>query len=265
MTRDPEHPPTSVPVSSGVIAACFAALVFLGVSGPALASTSPTGSKSAGSLVAQARAAMMAAGSVSASGQGTTTVPGLGRATLTETDYTSGSSGSQLVTMRSVSAGPTTLPSAMTLDVAGSVFVNANAPFWTTTVGLGTVQSTQIAGRWVEVPRSSPVYAPAASDLTMSSLTRDVFHAPTYHKGGFRTIDGVRSVAITYTNTGNDSGPVTCYLAVGSSHLPVQVTIGGLTLHLTSWGRTQTLAAPSGAVPLPDSTSSSPSGLPVVA
>ncbi len=208
---------------------------------------------------------MIEAGSVSATGEGMTTVPGPGKALLTETNYTDGSSGSQVVSMTSGSAGSAALPSATTLDVAGSVFVDADAPFWTSTVGLDTVLATQVAGRWVEIPKSSPVYAPAAADLTMASLVEDVFHARAYRKGGVRTIDGVRAVAITYTNTGSDSGPVVCYLAAGGSHLPIQLTIGGLTLHLGSWGVRRSVESPPGAIPLPDPTSSTSPGLPVVA
>jgi hypothetical protein len=64
-------------------------------------------------------------------------------------------------------------------------------------------------------------------------------------------VDGVRTVAITYRNTGNDAGPVTCYVGLGGSHLPVAVTIGGLTLQLSAWGKVRDLAAPTGVIPLP--------------
>jgi hypothetical protein len=265
MKNEAGHPLGSVPLGALVLAASFAALVFLGVSSPALASSANSDSKSASAIIAQARAAMTKAGSVSATGGGTTSVPGYGRATLTETDFSDASSGSQVVKMTSRSASSASLPSATTLDVAGTVYVNANAMFWTGSVGLAMGQATQVADQWVLVPKSSPVYTPAAADLTMPSLTHDMFHATSYHKGPVQTVDGVRVIAITYTNTGNDAGPVTCYVAVGGSHLPVLVDIGGLSLHLSSWGKAQAVTAPSGAIPMPNLTTSTPSGLPVVA
>jgi hypothetical protein len=265
MNIEAGHPYGTVRLGALLMAASFAALVFLGASSPAVATSSPVSSESAGAIITQARAAMIRAGSVSAHGHGTTSLPGAGKATITEVDYTDATSGSQVVTAASGSAASVNLPSATTRDVAGAVYVNANAPFWKATVGMGTVPADQVAGQWVQIPRSSPAYAPAAADLTMTSLTQDMFHATSYHRGKIHMVDGQRVIAISYTNTGNDSGPVTCYVAVGGSHLPVLVTIGGLSLHLGSWGTTQTVLAPSEAVPLPDLNSSTASGLPVVA
>jgi hypothetical protein len=259
------HPYGTVRLGALLMAASFAALVFLGASSPAVATSSPVSSESASAIIAQARAAMIRAGSVSAHGQGTTSLPGAGKATITEVNYAGTTSGSQVVTATSGSAATTSLPSATTLDVAGAVYVDGNAPFWKATVGMGTMPAEQVAGLWVQIPRSSPAYAPAAADLTMASLTQDMFHATSYHRGKIQMVGGQRVFAISYTNTGNDSGPVTCYVTVGSSHLPVLVTIDGLTLHLGSWGTTQSVVAPSGAIPLPDLNSSTASPLPVVA
>jgi len=264
MTIEAGHPYGTLRLGTVVIVVSVAALVLLGASGSAVAS-SGAGASKADALVAQTRAAMARAGSVRAQGAGTTTVPGVGRATVTETDYAGSTSGSQVVAMTSPTAGAAMLPSATTVDVSGDVYVNADAPFWTASVGMASAPAGRIAGQWVRVPASSPVYASAAADLTMPSLIQDMFHARRYRLGAVRTVDGVRTVAITYRNTGNDAGPVTCDVATAGSHLPVQVTIGGLSLHLGSWGRTQPLAAPAGVVPLPSLSSSTASGLPVVA
>jgi len=265
MNIEAGHRYGTVRLGSLLMAASFAVLVVLGASGPALASSSSPNSKSAARIVAEARTAMIRAGAVSAQGQGTTTLPGVGRVTIEETDYSDATSGSQIVTMTSTTGGTATLPSATTLDVAGVVSVNANAPFWTATVGMGAVTADQVAGRWVLIPHSSPAYVPASADLTMSSLTRDMFHASSYHQGRIQTVDGHRVIAVSYTNTGSDSGPATCFVAVGAPHLPVLVTIGGLSLHLGSWGKLRALTVPAGAVPLPGLHSSTASGLPSVA
>ena len=208
---------------------------------------------------------MLGAGSVSAHGRGTATLPGVGKVVVVETNYSDATSGSQEVVMTSATGGTATLPSATTLDVDGVVSVNANSPFWTATVGMGAVAADQVAGRWVLIPHSSPAYPPAAADLTMASLTRDMFHAASYHRGRVQTIDGQRVIAVSYTNTGNDSGPTTCFVALDGSHLPVMVTIGGLSLRLGSWGKRQVVTVPTGTVPLPELHSSTASGLPVVA
>ena len=264
MTIEAGHPYGSARLGIPLIGVSFLVLAFLGVSSPAVASPPSVGSTPARTIIAEARAAMIKAGSVSAAGSGTTTVPGVGRATLTETDYSAADSGSQVATLTSGKPASADLPSATTLDVGGAVYVNGDASFWTATVGMGTMQATQVAGHWVQIPKGSPAYSPAAADLTMSSLVHDLFHAKNYRKGTIQTVDGTRVIAIAYVNTGDDSGPVTCYVAVGS-HLPVEVTIGGLSLHLGSWGKARAVSTPSGAIPLPALGSSSASALPVVA
>jgi hypothetical protein len=267
MSTGERHPLDTPPLGAVVLALSFVALLALGVTATAAASASSRGAhaRAALILVTESRAAMSAAGSVSANGSGQVHVPGLGEETLTESDYVSAASGSQVVTVTSGGGGGATLPSATTLDLAGTVDVDANAPFWKDSMGVGGVQAAEVADRWVQVPKTSPVYAPAAADLTMPSLTQDLFDATTYHEGKTGTVDGVRTVAITYRNGGNDAGSVTCYVAVGGSHLPVEVTIGGLTLHLGAWGKVRALTAPTGVIPLPAVAAPTPSGTPVVA
>jgi hypothetical protein len=267
MKTDGGHPYGSLRLATLVMTLSLAVLVTLGASTPepASASTSSVDSKSAGAIIAEARAAMIRAGSVRATGAGTASISGLGKATLTETDYSNGTSGSQVLTMASSRARPGQLPSATTLDVDGTVYVDADAPFWSSSVGLESAEAAQVANRWVEVPPSSPVYGPAAADLTMPSLVRDLFGARTYHKGPIRKIDGVRTVEISYTNSGQDAGPVTCYVATGGTHLPVSVDIGGLTLRLGSWGSSEPAPAPTGATPLPPEAPTAPAGGGVVA
>jgi hypothetical protein len=267
MDMEAGHRYGSVRLGALVLAVSFAVLVCLGASSPALASGSngATSSPTTLALVRQARAAMARAGSVSAIGHGAATVPGLGKVTITETDYSGANSGSQVVTAASSTEGEASLPAATTLDVDGTVYVNANASFWSRSFGLGSASTAPIAGRWVGVPKSSPVYGPAVADLTMPSLIGDLFHADSYRTGKTRTIDGVRAVALSYHNTGGDAGPVTCWVATGGNHLPILVIIGGLTLRLGSWGVTKAVSVPAGAIPLPETPSSTPSGLPVVA
>jgi hypothetical protein len=267
MNTDGGHPYGSLHLATLVMAVSLAVLITLGATtpDPASASTSSVGSKSAAAIIAEARAAMIRAGSVRATGTGTASVSGLGQATLTETDYSDGTSGSQVLTMESSRARPGQLPSATTQDVDGAIYVDADAPFWLASVGLGSAEAAQVANRWVEVPTSSPVYGPAAADLTMPSLVKDLFSATTYHRGSIKKIDGVRSVEISYTNSGQDAGSVTCWVATGGSHLPVAVDIGGLVLRLGSWGSTEPVAAPTGAIPLPLGPPTAPPGAGVVA
>jgi hypothetical protein len=271
MSTDAGHRYGTLRLGTVVIAASLAVLVLLGASGRAVASSSASGPRSAsgatpaGTIVAEARVAMARAGSVTARGVGTTMLPGVGRATLTESDYVGPASGSQELSTASPGASPAGLDSADTVDVSGAVYVNADPSFWTATVGMAPASATAIAGRWVRIPEDSPVYAAAADDLTMPSLVRDLFHAGHYHESGLSTVDGERVITLTYRNTGSDAGPVTCDVSLGGSHLPVLVTIGGLSLRLGSWGTTRPLAVPSGSVPLPGLAGSTPSGLPAVA
>ncbi len=265
MTIDMAHPYGSIRTGVMVIGISLVGLVVIGVtsSTPVAASPSGIGSKPADAIVAAARAAMSQAGSVTAVGRGSTDIPGVGKVTITESDYTDSSSGDQVLKTVSDAGRAGTLPAATTLDVDGHLYVNANTAFWTSSVEVSTAQAALVAGAWVQIPQSSSLYAPAAADLTMPTLTKDMFDGASYHKGKIQTIDGTRAVKITYTNLGTDSGSATCYVAVGGKHLPVAVIIGGLSLRLESWGKSMAVTAPSGAIPLPDM--ASPSGAAVTA
>lgn len=217
----------------------------------ASAATSGFSSLPAGAIVALARSAMTQAGSVSASGGGQVTASGAGVVTFNETNYSGKTSGSQMVTVSSVQSGSTAnFPAGSVLVVHGALYVNANAALWSSSAGYSNTKSILLEQKWVQVPPSSSFYDKAAADLTMSSLTKDLFHAKSYHKGSIRTVDGVRVIEITYANTGADAGRVSAYIALGGKHLPVSVTIGGVALQLGSWGVAKTVTTPQGSVPL---------------
>jgi len=223
----------------------------IGMTTSARATPSTFSSQTADEIVAQARAAMTSAGSVSASGEGPVSIPGVEKVIARENDYTSAASGSQLLQMtsRHLKSG-IVLPTASVLDVGGQLFVDANASFWTSSAGLTNLEGNAAANRWVQIQASSDLYAFATADLTMPSLLTDLFSSDKYHKGPVRTIDGVRTIAIGYKNSGYDSGQATCYVALGGQHLPVSVTLAGLSLRLRSWGQTKAVTAPPGAVQL---------------
>ncbi len=174
----------------------------------------------------------------------------MGKVTIHETNYTGKTSGSQVITFTSRQSGSSaTLPAATFLVIGSTLYVNANAEFWSGFAGFSDAQSNLVAQKWAQIPTSSALYGKASSDLTMPSLTKDVFHAETYHKARVRTVNGIRAIAITYMNGARyDAGRAIAYVALGGKHLPVSVTIGNLTLHLESWGRAKTIAAPQGAV-----------------
>jgi len=251
MTTAEGHPLGTPPLGALVVTLSFVALLVLGVTTTASATSSGANAKAALALVTEARDAMTAEGSVTAIGGGTTRIPGIGTAAVTESDYADSSSGSQMVRVTSGSPGSGAPPSATTLDLSGTVDIDADASFWSSSMGVADAQAIQLANRWVQISGTSPIYGLAAADLTMPSLTQDLFDARSFHEGRTQTVDGVRTVAITYRNTGNDAGPVTCYVGLGGSHLPVAVTIGGLTLQLSAWGKVRDLAAPTGVIPLP--------------
>ncbi len=223
----------------------------IGVTTSAYAATSSFGSQSASAIIAQSRAAMSRASSVSASGNGSLKIPNVGKVTVLEKDYSSTTSGTQTLNMTSTDLkSGTMLPSASVLDVGGQLFVEANAPFWSSSAGLSASEALAAATRWVQIQSSSPLYATAAADLTMPSLLTDLFSSHEFHKGPVRTIDGVRSVEITYTNTGEDAGHATCYVALGGKHLPVSITMGGESIRFRSWGQTKAITAPPNPVQL---------------
>jgi hypothetical protein len=216
----------------------------------AQATSTAFASQSAGAIVSQARAAMAAEGSVSAVGRGSGTASGVGKVEMNEQDYTAATSGIQQLKMTSSRSTGTGLFSASTTDVDGQLYVDANAPFWVGSAGMTESQAVVLENRWIEIPSSSPLYTTAAADLTLPSLLTDLFSAKNYHKGKVLSVDGVRSIAITYSNSGLDAGPATCEIALGGKHLPVSSTIAGLTVRFESWGKTRPVSAPAGAVSL---------------
>ncbi len=245
-SRSRVHRWTGRGVPLAVVAALGAA-VPLAAGTPATASTAPP---SAAALVAESSSAMAAAGSVSAVGSGTVAIPGEGNVVLAESNYTAQTSGSESLKM--TTAHGRSLASGSLRLVDGALFINGNTGYWTNGAGLSSSQAAPLAGRWVEVPSSSPLFTQSAEDLTMSSFISDIFDGQTYHLGPVTSVRGVKAYKITYTSTGNDaSGPTTAYLAVAGRHLLVSASNSGLTLHFGPWGKARTVAAPTGAVPLP--------------
>lgn len=229
-----------------VLVGCGASVASTSTTNPALAASTFT-SQSASAIVAQARAAMTAAGSVHAIGSGTVKKSGAGTVIASENNKSGSTAGSQILTL---SSGSTVDISASFVDIEGSLYGNANAAFWATDAGATAPQAAALAGKWVQIPSTSPLYAKAAADLTMSTLTRDLFDAKTFRKGSVQSIGGVPAIKIIYANGGVDAGAATTYVAVGGKHLPVSADIAGLTLHMSSWGKVAAVSAPQGSVPL---------------
>jgi hypothetical protein len=211
-------------------------------------------------MIAQAQAAMMAAGSVQSNFNGLVKVPSIGKVLFGESNTSGTSSGSQTLTATSEAPGSPPLPNVSVRDVNGNLYTNGNAAFWTVTAGMTSDQGAALAGKWIEIPAGTSLYTQAADDLTMSTLVHDSFDAKTFHKGATRTVDGIPAIAITYQNGGVDDGPATAYVAVGGQHLPVSVDIGSLTLHMGPWGQAVSVTAPSGAVPLSSVLATVPTG-----
>jgi hypothetical protein len=207
-------------------------------------------SQPASAIVAQTRAAMTAAGSVSARGTGSGSGSGVGKVELSEQNYSGTTSGIQHLKVSSNHGSSADLPTATAMDVGGQLYANANAAFWVSSAGMTNRQAAILANRWIQIPSSSPLYPSAIADLTMPSLVSDLFSANTFHKGRIVSIDGMRSIAITYSNSGNDAGPATCDIPLGGKHLPIAATIDGITFHFGSWGRAEIVSAPKGAVSL---------------
>jgi hypothetical protein len=197
---------------------------------------------------------MAAESSVFANGRGIGTIPGAGKVEITEKDYSAATSGTQQLQIKSKTGSDVNLAGS-TWDVDGRVYVDGNAEFWSNSAGLSDSQATEVANRWVQIPPNNSLYATAAADLTIPSLISDMFSAKTFHKGHIVSVDGVRTISITYTNTGSDAGRATCDVALTGTHLPVAVSINGITFHLKSWATTKAVADPPGAVLLPSASS----------
>jgi len=216
---------------------------------PAQATSAAFALQPASAIVTQARAAMAAAGSVSAVGRGSGTASGVGKLELSEQDYSAATSGVQQLKMTSNRSSKADF-TASTIVFNGQVYVDANAAFWVGSAGMTNSQAIDLANRWIQIPSSSPIYDQAAADLTLPSLVSDLFNATTFHKGRILSIDGVRTISITYSNSGEDAGPASVDIALGGKHLPVASTINGITIRFTSWGNARLVRPPTGAVSL---------------
>jgi hypothetical protein len=241
--------PHRMAIGIGLPLSCLA---LAGCSGSTSAppTSTPTAPQSAKAMVAEAEAAMTTEGWVSARGSATTSTKGGGKATVTETDMSGPTSGTQTVTVTATKDGASQVLRASVVVVDGSLYMNANAGFWTNSGDVSANQAAAVADRWIEVPTSSAIYTGAAADLTMPSLVSDLFHAGTFDKGKVVTVKGVPGVRITYDNGGADSGRAVSVLALAGHHLPISVDLGGETLQLGSWGKSTTVARPPGSVPL---------------
>lgn len=247
-----------VAVTTGVLTAVAGVALPAGVTVPAGAATRTFSSLPAATIVARARSAMLAAGSVRATGTGTVAVPGAGKATVRESDYAGPASGDQVLhTLDSRLPSGAVLPTASVVDVNGGLYAKGNLGFWVSSAGVSEPQASLLVGKWVHIPAGSSAYGPVAADLTMASLAKDLFHGSGYRKGPVTTVDGVTVVPITYTNSGADSGKSTCDVAVGGRHLPVSWTISGLHLHFVAWGKRKPVAVPPGSIELPNQPPSS--------
>jgi hypothetical protein len=227
-------------------------LALAGCSGSTSApgTSTPIAPQSARAMVAEARAAMTSEGWVSAHGSATTSTPGGGKATVTETDVSGPTSGTQTVTVTATKDGTSQVLRASVVVVDGSLYMNANAGFWENSGDVPANQAAAVANRWIEVPTSSAIYAEAAADLTMPSVVSDLFHARTFDKGKVVVIKGVPGVRITYDNGGADPGRAVSVLAVAGHHLPISIDVGGENLQLGSWGKATAVAVPPGSIPL---------------
>ncbi len=241
------------------IALALASIVLAGCGASANSTTTEFTSESAHSIVSQARVAMSKEVAVSASGTTTAAEPSGEKLTATQKDYAGSTSGSQVIKTTSANTPSVDLPSGDIRYVHGALYIRGNSAFWTANIGLSQTQAATLVNTWVHVPSSSPIYTPTADDLTMSTLTADLFDTGTYHKDGTRIVDGQRTIKIVYTNKGVDAGPTMTYVAI-SSHLPVMVTAQGFSLHLGGWGKTVSVAAPRGSAPLPSLVPSGSSG-----
>ena len=141
-------------------------------------------------------------------------------------------------------------PSEITELINGSLYVKADAPFWSGSAGVPKQTAALMANKWVSIPKGSPLYAPASADLTLASLTKDMFDASTYHKGPIHTVNGVRTIEISYTNRGTDAGAGSASISLGAKHYPVSVTIGGVPFKFGSWGTIKNVTVPAKAVPI---------------
>jgi hypothetical protein len=227
---------------------------------PRQLSTPTFASQSAGAIVAQTREAMMSAGSVQSDFNGIIKVPSIGKVLFGENNSSGSSSGTQTLKATAEVPGSAPLPNVSVLDVNGNLYTNGNAAFWTVTAGMSRDEGAALDRKWIQIPSGTALYTQAADDLTMSTLVNDSFDAKVFHKGATRTVDGIPAIAITYRNGGVDDGAATAYIAVSGKHLPVSVGVGGLTLHMSSWGKSVVVTPPPGAVPLASVLATVPSG-----
>jgi len=222
-------------------------LALLGSFASGAGATSSFTSHSAAQIMATARSAMKAAGSVIATGSGEVSITGVGNAHISEQNYSGPTSGTQRAVFTSTTS-KTPLPSGAVTLVGNALYVYANAPFWATAPNVNAAQATALSYKWIEILKSSPLYASEAADLTLPSLIVDLFTAKSYHKGSIRTVNGTKCIQISYKTTGVDAGATSTLIPIGGSHLPVSVSETDLPFRLTSWGKKKTVSVPSGAV-----------------
>jgi hypothetical protein len=122
-------------------------------------------------------------------------------------------------------------------------------------MGYKSAAARRYAGRWIEVPRSSPDYAPIAAGQTLSSAVTETAMAGALRLLAKTTKDGVSVVPIAGTFTsGAVSGTETLFVRATGAPLPVEedFTVNGMTstAKYRDWNEAVVITAPRGAVPI---------------
>jgi hypothetical protein len=144
---------------------------------------------------------------------------------------------------------------ATTLVVKSTVYIRGDAFALHAYMRFPTTFASRYAGRWLSIPRTSPVYRPAAIDVTFASFISDAL--PRHHLAVVRGMVGGRKL-IGLRGTAPEGGSLTLYVPTSGSLLPIEgkeIVRGAH--HATSrvsmsrWNEPVRVHAPAGAIPLP--------------
>ncbi len=122
-------------------------------------------------------------------------------------------------------------------------------------MGYKAKAAKKYAGKWIEVPSSSPDFAPIAAGQTVASAVSETAMTGALHLLAKTTKDGLAVIPIAGKfRSGAVSGTETLYVRATGAPLPVEedFTVNGQTstAKYLDWNETLTITAPHGAIPI---------------
>jgi hypothetical protein len=189
-------------------------------------------SKSAATILADARQAALAADSVRVSG----TIHDAGQTIGLDLSITGGDGGGTMTIQGS---------KVDVVRVGNTAYIRAGADFYRQ-VGAGSAAGRLLAGKWLKVPTSTPNFAQLVALTDFHAFVAQALKPEgTVTKGAEKTVDGQKAIELKSSKGGS------LFVATSGKPYPLEFVGGGTssgTVTLSDWGAAKPPSAPKNAI-----------------